>query len=167
MTEQITDREPFGRGRELSRNLALVNYGLLFAAIFFAGVPALIAAIIAYSQRDETAPEIRSHYDFQIKIFWIAFAMSMAAAACVLGALVSGVGELIEFGRAYGFNNLDLDFDTVTIDLSRISIDGRIVGLTVAALLLALLTSVWLVAAPAFGFIRLASDRRIGHSRRP
>jgi hypothetical protein len=81
--------------------------------------------------------------------------------------LVSGVGELIEFGRAYGFNNLDLDFDTVTIDLSRISIDGRIVGLTVAALLLALLTSVWLVAAPAFGFIRLASDRRIGHSRRP
>ena len=37
MTEQL-----MGRGPEAARNLALVTYGLLFAAIFFAGVPALI-----------------------------------------------------------------------------------------------------------------------------
>jgi len=155
--------EASGRSEDLSRNLALVTYGLLFAAIFFAGVPALIAAIIAYTQRDEAAPAIRTHYDYQIRIFWVAFAMSMLAAACVLGAVVSGVAELVQYNRIDAFlgdKNLD-------IDLSRFSIDGRIVGLTVAALLLAFLTTLWLVAAPAVGFIKLASARRIGHSPAP
>lgn len=93
MTDQL-----MGRGPEAARNLALVTYGLLFASIFFTGIPALIAVIIAYSQRDE-APQvaIRSHHDFQIKIFWVAFALTMAAGACGLGALISGVGELLEF----------------------------------------------------------------------
>ena len=32
---------------DVDRNLALLGYGLLFFAIFFAGVPALIAVAIA------------------------------------------------------------------------------------------------------------------------
>ena len=36
-----------GRIGESARNLAFINYALLFSAIFFAGVPALIAAITA------------------------------------------------------------------------------------------------------------------------
>ena len=47
-----------GRIGESARNLAFINYALLFSAVFFAGVPALIAAIIAYSQRDEAPPPI-------------------------------------------------------------------------------------------------------------
>ena len=35
---------------DVDRNLGLLAYGLLFFAIFFAGVPALIAVAIAYSR---------------------------------------------------------------------------------------------------------------------
>lgn len=153
MTEHLSGRDP-----EAARNLALINYGLLFASIFFAGVPALIAVIIAYSQRDEAPPSIRSHHDFQIKIFWVAFALTMAAGACGLGALISGVGELMEFTRVNGWDG----FSTINIDLSRLAIDGRIVVLLVAAVVLSLLAGVWLIAAPAIGFIRLVSARGIG-----
>ncbi|MDO8378100.1 MAG: hypothetical protein V4597_09450 [Pseudomonadota bacterium] len=153
MTEHLSGRDP-----EAARNLALINYGLLFASIFFAGVPALIAVIIAYSQRDEAPPSIRSHHDFQIKIFWVAFALTMAAGACGLGALISGVGELMEFTRVNGWDG----FSTINIDLSRLAIDGRIVALLVAAVVLSLLAGVWLIAAPAIGFIRLVSARGIG-----
>lgn len=153
MTEHLSGRDP-----ETARNLALINYGLLFASIFFAGVPALIAVIIAYSQRDEAPPAIRSHHDFQIKIFWVAFALTMAAGACGLGALISGVGELMEFTRVNGWDG----FSTINIDLSRLALDGRIVALLVAAVVLSLLAGVWLIAAPAIGFIRLVSARGIG-----
>ncbi|WP_421931337.1 hypothetical protein [Phenylobacterium sp.] len=153
MTEHLGGRDP-----EAARNLALINYGLLFASIFFAGVPALIAVIIAYSQRDESPPSVRSHHDFQIKIFWVAFALTMAAGACGLGALISGVGELMEFTRVNGWDG----FSTINIDLSRLAIDGRIVALLVAAVVLSLLAGVWLIAAPAIGFIRLVSARGIG-----
>lgn len=153
MTEHLSGRDP-----ETARNLALINYGLLFASIFFAGVPALIAVIIAYSQRDEAPPSVRSHHDFQIKIFWVAFALTMAAGACGLGALISGVGELMEFTRVNGWDG----FSTINIDLSRLAIDGRIVALLVAAVVLSLLAGVWLIAAPAIGFIRLVSARGIG-----
>lgn len=152
-----------GRGPEAARNLALVNYGLLFAAIFFAGIPALIAVIIAYSQRDEAPLSVRSHHDFQIKIFWVAFALSMAAGACGLAAMLSGIGELMEFTRVNGWDG----FSTVRIDLSQMVIDGRIVSLLVAAVVLSLLAGVWLIAAPAIGFIRLVSARGIGLTSHP
>lgn len=158
MTDQL-----MGRGPEAARNLALVNYGLLFAAIFFAGVPALIAVIIAYSQRDDAPPALRSHHDFQIKIFWVAFALTMAAGACGLGALISGVGELMEFTRVNGWDG----FSNINIDLSRMVIDGRIVSLLVAAVVLSLLAGLWLIAAPAIGFIRLVSARGIGLTSHP
>lgn len=158
MTDQL-----MGRGPEAARNLALVNYGLLFASIFFAGIPALIAVIIAYSQRDEAPPAIRSHHDFQIRIFWVAFGLTMAAGACGLGALISGVGELLEFTRVNGWDG----FSTINIDLSRLILDGRIVSLLVAAVVLSLLAGLWLIAAPAIGFIRLVSARGIGLTSHP
>jgi uncharacterized membrane protein len=148
-----------GRGSETARNIALVNYGLLFAAVFFAGVPALIAVIIAYAQRDEATPTLRSHHNFQIRIFWVAFALTLAAGICFLAAIVNGVGALLEFTRVNGWDS----FDSIQIDLSRLSIDGTIVGLVVASIVLTFLGAVWLIAAPAFGFIRLASERAIGH----
>ncbi|HQT54946.1 MAG: hypothetical protein Q8N10_11715 [Phenylobacterium sp.] len=158
MTDQL-----MGRGPEAARNLALVNYGLLFASIFFAGIPALIAVIIAYSQRDEAPVAIRSHHDFQIRIFWVAFGLTMAAGACGLGALISGVGELLEFTRVNGWDG----FSTINIDLSRMVLDGRIVSLLVAAVVLSLLAGLWLIAAPAIGFIRLVSARGIGLTSHP
>ena len=105
--------EDAGRARqgETARNLALVNYGLLFAAIFFAGVPALIAVIIAYVQRDEAPARIRSHHDYQIRIFWVAFALTLAAGVAFLTALVSGLSELIAYTRMNGWEQHSLSID--------------------------------------------------------
>lgn len=153
--------EAAGRTRqgETARNLALVNYGLLFAAIFFAGVPALIAVIIAYVQRDDAPAQIRSHHTFQIRIFWVAFALTLAAGVAFLTALISGLSEFVAYSRANGWTQHSL-----SIDVSRLSLDSRIIGLIVLGVILSVLTGLWLIAAPAIGFIRLASERGIGDS---
>lgn len=145
---------------DTARSLAMVNYGLLFAAVFFAGVPALIAVIIAYAQRDNTPPAIRSHHDFQIRIFWVAFSLTLAAGVCFLALLMLGLSSLVEFSQVNGIQG----WDTVTLDLSRLTIDGTMIGLIVGGIVLSSLSLIWLVAAPAFGFIRLASERGIGQS---
>jgi uncharacterized membrane protein len=142
----------------LDRNLALVNYGLLFASVFFAGVPALIAVVIAYAQRDQAANPIRSHYNFQIRIFWIAFAVTLIGAACLVAAMVMGVGELIAFGVGGGWDA----WDGLSFDFSDVTLNAGLVVALVGAVLLLTLSAIWLLAAPAFGFIRLASERRIG-----
>lgn len=159
MTDHALPRRDSGS----AYNLAMVNYGLLFASIFFAGVPALIAAIIAYSQRDDAPSPARTHLNFQIRIFWVAFVLSLGAGACALGAVISAAGDLVAFGQANGWRGFD-DFD---IDLSRLSIDGTVIALIVGFAVFSVLSAAWLVAAPAIGFIRLASQRGIGHSARP
>jgi len=145
---------------DTAKSLAMVNYGLLFAAVFFAGVPALIAVIIAYAQRDNTPPAIRSHHDFQIRIFWVAFSLTLAAGVCFLALLLLGLSSLVEFSQVNGIHG----WDTVTLDLSRLTVDGTMIGLIVGGIVLSSLSLIWLVAAPAFGFIRLASERGIGQS---
>jgi uncharacterized membrane protein len=151
------------RAGESARNLALINYGLLFASIFFAGLPALIAVIIAYSQRDEAPLAIRSHHDFQIRIFWVGFALTLLAAASVLGAAIGLVGELFEASRDEGWGNLG----DLRIEVSKLTFDGTVVLMGGLAAIFSFLTCLWLAAAPAVGFIRLASARGMGHSAAP
>ncbi len=143
---------------DAAENLAMVAYGLLFASIFFAGAPALIAVVIAYSQRREATPRIRSHYDFQIRVFWGAFVLTLAAASCALAGAIGGLGEMISAASITRLEHID----SISIDLSHITIDGRVVGLLVAAVILGFLSSVWLLGASAVGFIRLASERAMG-----
>ncbi len=152
-----------GRGAQPARNFAMINYGLLFASIFFAGVPALIAVVIAYTQRDDAPEPIRSHHDFQIRIFWVAFALTLLAAASVLGLAISLVGEMVEISRQQGWTA----FDQVKIEVSQLTFDGTVILLGAAAALFSLLTCLWLAVAPAVGFIRLASAQGMGHSARP
>lgn len=141
-------------------NLALINYGLLFASVFFAGVPALIAVIIAYSQKDQASPFVRSHHDFQIRIFWVGLATTLIAAASVLGVVMGMVGELIEMSRAQGWRQ----WDDVRIELRELSIDTGVVLMGAAAVLFSAITWLWLIIAPAYGAIKLASARPMGHS---
>lgn len=145
---------------ESRRNLALLNYGLLFASVFFAGVPALIAVIIAYSQKDQAPADIRSHHDFQIRIFWVALATTLIAAASVLGVVMGLVGELFEMSRAQGWRQ----WDDVRIELRDLSIDTGVVLMGASAVLFSAITWLWLIIAPAYGAIKLASARPMGHS---
>jgi len=51
-------------------NVALIVY-LLYCTGYFTGVSALIGVIIAHAKVDDTDPVLRSHYQFQIRTFWI------------------------------------------------------------------------------------------------
>jgi uncharacterized membrane protein len=151
------------RAGEGARHMAMLGYALLFASIFFAGATALVAVVIAYSHRAIASRELRPHYDYQIRIFWVAFALSLAAALCGLAGLISGLGEIIEVAAVHGEDRLD----TLRIDLTGASIDAHVIGLIVVALVLGFLSSLWVSTASVIGFIRLASEQGIGHSRAP
>jgi uncharacterized membrane protein len=74
MTEP--DREDAGRP-VVAQTPIISNYGLvvtvyiLYLVGFLTGITALVGAIIAYLQRDTTDRVSQSHFQFQIKTFWI------------------------------------------------------------------------------------------------
>ena len=51
-------------------NLAVVVY-VLYRVSYFTGISALIGVIIAHLKVDDTDPVSRSHYQFQLRTFWI------------------------------------------------------------------------------------------------
>jgi uncharacterized membrane protein len=148
---------------DAAQNMAMLGYALLFASIFFAGFPALIAVVIAYSHKDAASRRVASHFDFQLRIFWVAFALSLAAAACGLAGVIGGLGEVIGMASVSGLDHLE----TVQIRLHDITIGTRVLALIALAVGLGLASSLWLLCAPAVGFIRLASGRAMGDSPRP
>jgi uncharacterized membrane protein len=74
MTEP--DREDAG-GPVVAQPPIISNYGLaltvyiLYLVAFLTGITALVGAIIAYLQRDTTDRVSQSHFQFQIRTFWI------------------------------------------------------------------------------------------------
>jgi uncharacterized membrane protein len=138
-----------------ARPLAMLNYGLIFSSIFFAGVPALIAVALAYGQRPRATPLLRSHFRFQIGLFWTGFFIALLAGSLVLTGVVMAVAELVgASGRTLsdGFQFRDL------------RVQGDIMALMIGGVLLAATDAVMLMAGSAFGFIRLASNRSLGKS---
>ena len=55
----------------VSDNMLAVGVYLLYIAGYFTGISALIGVIIAHVKVDDTDPVLRSHYQFQIRTFWI------------------------------------------------------------------------------------------------
>jgi uncharacterized membrane protein len=49
---------------------AVIVY-LLYGVGYFTGISALVGVIIAHIKVDDTDPVLRSHYQFQIRTFWI------------------------------------------------------------------------------------------------
>ncbi len=143
-----------GRG-EVDRNLALLAYGLLFVSILFAGLPGLIAVVIAYVQRDVADPRVRPHFVSQIRIFWVALALTLVAALSALCALAIGVGELIDIGIHHNWDA----WDSVSFEISDLELHPAIVVLLGITAIASLATTAWLIVAPAIGFIRLVSQR--------
>jgi uncharacterized membrane protein len=54
------------------RGLAFAVYVLYFCG-YLTGITAIIGAIIAYFQNQSASSEIRSHFTFQVRTFWIGF----------------------------------------------------------------------------------------------
>jgi uncharacterized membrane protein len=128
------------------RVLGLVNYGLLFSSVFFAGVPALVAVILAYVQRPSAGPAMREHYRFQIWIFWISVLLGAIAGVSGIWAMVDVVQQAR--GGADFWVPQDIDFDGVRVT-------GRMILLFVVAGLALVAMTLWMLIAPTVGFIRL------------
>ncbi|MGQ3016798.1 hypothetical protein [Phenylobacterium sp.] len=150
-----------GTPRESARNLALMNYGLLFASFFFAGVPALVAVIIAYTQRDSAAEPGRSHFTFQIRCFWVSFVLALLAGICGLAAVIHVLASLYGVANTLGWDG----FDKMEVVIGQVAIDASLLFMIVGAIALAFLSGLWLIGASVIGAIRLASDQGMGKSR--
>ncbi len=50
--------------------LAIAVYALYFAS-YFTGITSIIGVVIAHLKVDDADPVLRSHYQFQIRTFWI------------------------------------------------------------------------------------------------
>ncbi|MDG2521912.1 hypothetical protein P7B02_10190 [Caulobacter segnis] len=161
MTDPITaSPEPAvtAPASDVDRNLALVVYALLFSSIFFAGIPALIAVVIAYAQRGHADPQVTTHHNFQIRIFWIALVLSLIAAVCGMGGLVAAIGDIFQYAVHGDWSA----WDVVELEFEAIRFDPAMIVLTIAAGVFTLIATLWLLCAPAFGFIRLINQRPIG-----
>jgi len=55
----------------VSGNMLAVGVYLLYVAGYFTVITAVIGVMIAHMKVDDTDPVLRSHYQFQIRTFWI------------------------------------------------------------------------------------------------
>ena len=139
---------------DADRNLALLAYGLLFVAIFFAGLPALVAVAIAYSKRSSSVPPVRGHFRRQVLIFWVGFCLTLLAALSGLAAVVILLAEVL-FGFAGG------GLSTTIFNHAHI---GLMMSCVIAAGALVFLTGLWFMVTSAYGFIMLASRQSISQT---
>jgi uncharacterized membrane protein len=75
MNEVATDRP-------VSTDTARIIY-ILYLVGFAAGITAVIGLVMAYVNRDDAPAWLRTHYDFQIRTFWIGLLY------CVIGGILS------------------------------------------------------------------------------
>jgi uncharacterized membrane protein len=139
---------------DTSMNLAMLGYGLLFLSVFFAGLTALVAVVIAYSQKEAAPRRIRAHFNFQIRMFWIALALTLGAGACASAGIVASLGDVISAVAISGFDWRE----GLQLEVSDVTIDGGSIALVGAAVVLCLLSTLWLIVASSIGFVRLASE---------
>ncbi len=146
---------------EVERNMALLAYGLMGVSIFFAGVTALAAVVIAYVLQNATTEDLSRHFRFQIRIFWVGVACLVVAAISAIVAGLGAAGNLLHsappsdlIGRieVWGFE----------ADLSGLRITPLvIIALSVSAAA-AFFGGLWAMIASAIGFIRLATSPGMG-----
>jgi hypothetical protein len=166
---------PFARG------MAFAAYFLLLAALPTAGSSAILGLIIAYARRDGASPLIRSHHQFQIRIFWIGLALVVAALALGASALVdtwrlpiephhfqierSPDAQTIAYHpRLRGAHLRPAAFYSWSYQSSGspVGLRARLEGY--AAMATILIAGLWGIVTPLWGAARLASGRPIGHS---
>ena len=141
------------------RLAALINYGLLIVAPFTLNSLGLLAMFIAYVRRGSADEVARSHYDFQIRRYWMDLVLVGLGFVCASGALAAGFGAAIEGGMAAFGVRLPVHYDAVHIGVG-------------AIFLLLLWIALWglglvgLLLGSVFGAVRLASGLPAGKTRR-
>ncbi|QUD89012.1 hypothetical protein [Phenylobacterium montanum] len=159
MTTASEIRRP-ANAADVDRNIAMLGYGLLFFAIFFAGAPALIAVAIAYARRRDVNCTVASHHRFQIYIFWVGFALTLLMALSGLAALLSIIGDLLGVVSQVRWNGWD------TVQTTSLHVGRPFFIFATAAAGLGVVTGLWLMVTAGYGFIRLAYSHAIPQTAR-
>ncbi len=138
---------------------AFVGYALLSVSVFAAGVPALAAVVLAYVKRASSPNLVRSHFNRQIVIFWIATALVGIAVAMGAATVVVTAGRLFAvsfFGDRFEVvlrPQLLIDIDP---GLGKLDVSASAVALFFGTILSSAVAFLWLFLAPIIGAIGLA-----------
>lgn len=140
------------------RTLAFVVYVLMFAAPFVVGLTGLIGVVIAYVRKPEAPPLEASHYRFQIRTFWVGFALALISAL----ALVVGVGVLFFDILRHALSEMPSDaWDAVSRDMEMSFPVVTFVGVLVAAVAW-VACGFWMVLTSLLGALRLSTGKPFG-----
>ena len=151
-------RTPVSASHPAERLAALINYGLLIVAPFTLNVLGLAAVFFAYMRRGNADPVARSHYDFQIRRYWMDLVLVGLGFICGSGALAAGFGAAIE-GVMAGFGvRFPVHYDAVHIGVGAI-------GLLIAWLVLWGMGLLGLLFGSIHGAMRLVSGLPMGKTR--
>ncbi len=97
-------------GSSDGNGVAIAVYVLYLVALI-SGITAVIGVVMAYVNRDEAPAWLKSHYDFQIRTFWIGllyFVVGVILAAAVVGVLLilfSGLWLIIRCAKGISAAN--------------------------------------------------------------
>jgi uncharacterized membrane protein len=143
----------------LDHFVALAGYVLLFLSVFMFGVPALASVALAYAHRRDAHLVVRTHFGFQIRIFWTAVLLLVLSIA----SAVAGGGAA--FARLFAFAREHLPGAASAVSPVQVGAWSGVAAacLIVAAVVLFVLAALWLLAASFTGFLRLLAGRAIGH----
>jgi uncharacterized membrane protein len=148
----------YPRSHPAERLAVLINYGLLIVAPFTLNMLGLAAVFFAYARRGYADPVARSHYDFQIRRYWMDLVLVGLGFVFAGGALAAGFGAVIEGGMAAMGVQLPVHYDAVHIGAGAIF-------LLVMWLLLWAFGLLNLFFSSIHGALRLASGRPMGKTR--
>jgi hypothetical protein len=171
---------PFARG------MAFAAYFLLLGALPTFGTSAVLALVVAYGRRDGATPLIRSHHQFQIRIFWIGLALAVAALALGAGAWIDAWNHPVPphhfrierspdaqtiayYPGAYhpgaaGPRAEPAEFYSWSYHSPGAAVGVRALLEGYGAMIAILFAGLWGILTPLWGAARLASGRPIGHS---
>lgn len=139
--------------------VAMAGYVLLFVSVFMAGVPALATFALAYAHRRDSHLLVRTHFQFQLRIFLTALLFVGLGAGSLVAAGGLALSRVIRFahdhlpGLAGAMTQVHVDAWSTTIAAA----------LLAASIVFFVLTVIWLLGASLFGFLRLVAGRPIGH----
>lgn len=159
----MSDTANTGPGRDPSsddRNLAMVGHALMFASPFTFGLTALMAVIIAYVRKPASEPVACSHYRYQIRHFWIGFALAVVA---FIALAVGVVFLFVDLVRMVVANAPGDAWEAVAMqvhpEMPVVFFVGMFVFLAAYAL-----AALWMIVSSVIGMVRLGAQRPMGRA---
>ncbi len=98
MTNNVTEQAIEKAKERGAAKLALIIY-ILYLASFVIGLTGIIGLIMAYVNKSDAPNWLQSHYQYQIRTFWIGFLFAFAGVA----TMIIAIGYIILLASAIWF----------------------------------------------------------------